>query len=60
MKGKGTQVIPADDRLILEISGGGGLGDPAERDPALSERDRQSAGLDDRKRLSLKRFGRAD
>ena len=48
VNGKGTQVIPADDRLILEISGGGGLGDPAERDPAWRERDRR-AGLDDAK-----------
>ncbi len=42
--GKGTQPIPADDRLILEISGGGGYGDPSERDPALLDRDHR-AGL---------------
>ncbi len=44
--GKGTQPIPADDRLVLEISGGGGYGDPSERDPELLERDRR-AGLSD-------------
>ncbi|MFZ4806092.1 MAG: hydantoinase B/oxoprolinase family protein [Hyphomicrobiaceae bacterium] len=41
LAGKGTQVIPPDDRLILETPGGGGLGNPAERDPARSERDRR-------------------
>ncbi|MCC6888718.1 MAG: hydantoinase B/oxoprolinase family protein [Hyphomicrobiales bacterium] len=30
---RGTPVIPAGDRVILEMPGGGGLGDPAERDP---------------------------
>lgn len=44
LKGKGTQVIGADDKLILEISGGGGLGDPADRDADLVEADRR-AGL---------------
>ena len=30
---KGTQLIPPGDRLIAEMPGGGGLGDPARRDP---------------------------
>ena len=30
---KGTQVIPAGERLVVEMPGGGGHGDPAERDP---------------------------
>ena len=34
LKGKGRQTIPAGDRLILEMPGGGGLGDPKQRDPA--------------------------
>ena len=42
--GKGTQSVPADDRLILEISGGGGYGNEAERSPELLDRDRR-AGL---------------
>ncbi|MFT5510806.1 MAG: 5-oxoprolinase (ATP-hydrolyzing) [Hyphomicrobiaceae bacterium] len=42
--GKGTQPIPANDRLIIEISGGGGYGNPNERDPAKVESDRK-AGL---------------
>lgn len=42
--GKGTQPIPANDRLIIEISGGGGYGDPSKRDPAKVESDRK-AGL---------------
>ena len=32
-KGKGRQVIPRGDRLVLEMPGGGGLGDPLDRDP---------------------------
>lgn len=27
-KGKGKQIVPAGDRLILELPGGGGLGKP--------------------------------
>jgi N-methylhydantoinase B len=38
--GKGRQVVPADRRLVLELPGGGGYGDPAERDPDAQENDR--------------------
>ena len=38
--GKGQQVVPGDRRLVLELPGGGGYGDPAERDPAAVENDR--------------------
>lgn len=31
LKGKGFQQIPAGDRLVIETSGGGGLGDPKTR-----------------------------
>jgi N-methylhydantoinase B len=31
---RGTHVIPPGERLVVEMPGGGGLGDPAERDPA--------------------------
>jgi N-methylhydantoinase B len=34
LRGKGQQTIPAGDRLRLELPGGGGYGDPRERDPA--------------------------
>jgi N-methylhydantoinase B len=34
LKPKGTHVIPAGERLIVQMPGGGGYGDPAERDPA--------------------------
>ena len=37
---KGKQLVSADRRLILELPGGGGFGDPAERDPAAIENDR--------------------
>ncbi len=36
---KGKQLVPADRRLILELPGGGGFGDPADRDPAAIEND---------------------
>jgi N-methylhydantoinase B len=31
---RGTHVIPPGERLVVEMPGGGGLGDPAARDPA--------------------------
>ncbi len=39
LRPKGFQIIPDGDRLILEMAGGGGMGDPAERDPAKVARD---------------------
>jgi len=39
LRPKGFQVIPDGDRLILQLPGGGGMGDPAIRDPALVARD---------------------
>jgi N-methylhydantoinase B len=33
MQGKGRQPIPAGDRIMLEMPGGGGYGDPYDRDP---------------------------
>ncbi|MFH6786891.1 MULTISPECIES: hydantoinase B/oxoprolinase family protein [Methylobacterium] len=41
MRGKGWQHVPAGRRLILTVPGGGGFGDPAERDPAAREDDRR-------------------
>ena len=39
LRTKGFQVIPDGDRLILELPGGGGMGDPHDRDPASVARD---------------------
>ena len=39
LRTKGFQVIPDGDRLVLELPGGGGMGDPRQRDPALVARD---------------------
>ena len=39
LRTKGYQVIPAGERLMLELPGGGGMGPAAERDPALAARD---------------------
>ena len=36
---KGLQVIPAGDRVVIAMPGGGGLGDAAERDPEAVRRD---------------------
>ena len=41
LRTKGFQVIPKGRRLLLHLPGGGGMGDPAERDPALVRRDRE-------------------
>jgi N-methylhydantoinase B len=43
LRTKGFQVIPEGDRLVLELPGGGGLGDPLLRDPALVARDVRDA-----------------
>jgi N-methylhydantoinase B len=39
--GKGRQVVPEGQRLILELPGGGGHGDPAERSAEAVENDRR-------------------
>ncbi|HSU05907.1 MAG TPA: hydantoinase B/oxoprolinase family protein [Acetobacteraceae bacterium] len=39
LRTKGFQVIPDGDRLVLELPGGAGMGNPAQRDPAMLERD---------------------
>ena len=42
LKSRGNQVIPEGDRLIVEMPGGGGLGNATERDPALVADDLRS------------------
>lgn len=39
LRTKGFQIIPKGDRLVLLLPGGGGMGDPRARDPALVARD---------------------
>ncbi len=39
LKTKGLQVVPAGDRLVVEMPGGGGYGDPFGRDPVQVARD---------------------
>ena len=53
LRGKGRQSIPSGDRLLLELPGGGGYGDPFDRDAALVAADvrngvvsRESAAAD--------------
>ena len=33
LKGKGRQSVPAGDGVVMEMPGGGGLGDPLTREP---------------------------
>jgi N-methylhydantoinase B len=46
LAGKGLHVIPAGQRLLVLTPGGGGLGDPAGRDPDRMAADRRNALLD--------------
>jgi N-methylhydantoinase B len=39
LRAKGFQIVPDGDRLVLSLPGGGGMGNPAERDPALVAQD---------------------
>jgi N-methylhydantoinase B len=39
LKGKGAQMIPAGDRLVVLTPGGGGIGDPVTREPSAVKRD---------------------
>jgi N-methylhydantoinase B len=39
LRGKGQQTIPPGERLRLELPGGGGFGEPRERDPERVEAD---------------------
>jgi len=42
LKTKGKQIIPAGEHLLMELPGGAGYGDPAERDPALRQMDQDN------------------
>jgi N-methylhydantoinase B len=39
LRAKGLQRIPAGDRLVLALPGGGGLGDPSSRSPDMAQSD---------------------
>ena len=39
LRTKGFQIIPKGRRLLLKLPGGGGMGEPKARDPALVQRD---------------------
>jgi N-methylhydantoinase B len=39
LKAKGLGVVPAGERLVIEMPGGGGMGKPSERDPEAVRRD---------------------
>lgn len=45
LRTKGYQIIPAGDRLVLELPGGGGMGPATERDPARIAADEQDGLL---------------
>ena len=65
LRPKGYQVIPAGDRLLLQLPGGGGMGAPDARDPALVAADMRdglvSAGVArDTYRVALAADGSVD
>lgn len=39
LRTKGFQIVPKSRHLLLKLPGGGGMGDPKQRDPALVRRD---------------------
>jgi N-methylhydantoinase B len=45
LKGMGREIVPPGQRMVLETAGGGGRGDPANRDPDAMERDRRNGLL---------------
>lgn len=47
VKSKGTQIIPAGDRLLVEMPGGGGLGNPAERPSEMVADDLKNGFISD-------------
>jgi N-methylhydantoinase B len=42
---KGRQYVPGERRLVLELPGGGGYGNPADRDAVMAEADRKNGYL---------------
>jgi len=48
LKSKGTQIIPKGDHLLVEMPGGGGLGNPADRRPELVANDLENEFISDR------------
>jgi N-methylhydantoinase B len=42
LKGMGREIIPAGESMVLETAGGGGRGDPADRDPEAIAEDRKN------------------
>ena len=47
LRGKGTQNVPAGQHLILELPGGGGIGDPAERSEQSLKQDLDNGYIDE-------------
>jgi N-methylhydantoinase B len=45
MDGKGTQTVPRGDRVMIEMPGGGGLGDPKARDAGMVADDVRSGNV---------------
>jgi N-methylhydantoinase B len=46
LKGMGRQIIPVGDRLVINMPGGGGFGDPKERDPKKIREDLKMGLID--------------
>lgn len=50
LKGMGRETIPPGAIMVLETAGGGGLGDPAQRDAPALEADRLNGMVDQSQR----------
>jgi N-methylhydantoinase B len=53
LRTKGFQIIPDGERLVLELPGGAGMGDPVTRDPILVARDVRDGLVSPANALSL-------
>jgi N-methylhydantoinase B len=45
LRGMGREIVPAGQRMVLETAGGGGRGEPEQRDAEAAERDRRNGLL---------------
>ena len=59
LRNKGIQTIPTGDRLIIEMPGGGGYGDPMSRDPAVVADDVRHANANQIARRTARDLGLA-
>ena len=57
LRGKGRQLIPAGDTVVLQTPGGGGIGDPSQRSPELVAADLREELISEQAALEI--YGRS-